>query len=96
MKKSIYTPRSQLKSALRRLWLRSRERSGRLKYDGYSCQECGVKQSTAKGKEQKVQVHHREGVLNWDQLMSEIYKYLLPTIDKLITLCPKCHDKVDK
>lgn len=96
MNKLPYTPRSRLKSALRALWLRSRERAARLKLDGYTCQECGVKQSVAKGKEQKVQVHHRLGVLNWDQLLNEIYRYLLPTIDKLITLCPDCHDKQER
>lgn len=95
-KRLPYTPRSRLRSALRQLWLRSRERASRLKADGYACQDCGRKQSKAKGKEFKVEVHHREGVLNWDHLLNEIYKYLLPTTDKLITLCKECHDKAEK
>lgn len=87
------TTNSQIRAALRNLWLRSRERNTRLKLDSYTCQRCNVKQSKAKGKEQKVQVHHKEGILNWDALIDEIRKYLLTTPDKLETLCPDCHDK---
>ena len=88
-----YTPRSRLRSALRQLWLRSRERAARLKHDKYTCCDCHRKQSKAKGKEFAVEVHHEEGVLNWDELMSAIYRYLLPPKEKLITLCKECHDK---
>jgi len=46
-KKLPYTPNSRIKSALRQLWLRSRERAKRLKEDKYTCQKCGKKQSRA-------------------------------------------------
>ena len=60
------TPRSKVRAALRQLWLRSRERAAALKREKYTCQRCGVKQSKAKGKEQKVEVHHKEGIGNWE------------------------------
>jgi len=85
------TPNSQIKSALRRLFLRSRERAKRLKHDGYTCQKCGVKQSRAKGKEVYVEVHHLEGVENWQEIYRVIRQYLLCDFNKLETLCRSCH-----
>ena len=52
-KKLPTTPRSRVRSALRKLWLSSRERSAALKREEYCCEVCSVKQSTAKGREQK-------------------------------------------
>ena len=92
-KRLSYTPRSQVRSALRRLWLRSRERAAALKRDKYTCQCCGRKQSKAKGKEVKVEVHHVEGVGNWDATMNVIYEQLLCLPDKLETQCKECHEK---
>ena len=85
------TPRSRIKGMLRQLWLRSAERSECLKRDRYSCQRCGVKKSVKKGFEQKVEVHHKEGILNWDEIIDLIHEQLLCDIDKLETLCPECH-----
>jgi len=85
------TPRSQVRSALRRLWLRSRERQAALKRDGYTCQECGVKQSRAKGREIKVEVHHLEETLNWEFLLDYVYRHLLCDPKYLETLCKECH-----
>ena len=93
-RKKPITPRSQIRSALRRLWLRSRERALRLRLDNYTCQGCFKKQSKAKGKEFFVEVHHRVGVVNWDYIINEIYKELLVSPDKLVTLCPRCHDEL--
>jgi len=76
---------------LRQLWLRSRERAAALQRDDYSCVDCGVKQSKAKGKEQKVEVHHKAGVLNWDEVIDAVFEYLLCDPDDLETLCPECH-----
>lgn len=91
-KKLPYTPNSQIRSALRRLFLRSRERAARLKADAYTCQKCGAKQSRAKGKEVYVEVHHKNnGIENWDKLFSVIREYLLCDVEHLETLCKKCH-----
>ncbi len=90
-KKTPYTPNYKIKSALRILWLRSRERANRLKHDGYCCQKCGRKQSKAKGKELKVEVHHRDGISNWEKIFSVIRECLLTDKDKLETLCVDCH-----
>jgi len=94
-KRLPYTPNSQIKSALRRLWLRSRERASAIKRDKYTCQRCGGKQSAAKGKEFKVEVHHLDGVENWQELYKAIRQYLLTNPDDLETLCKSCHSKVD-
>lgn len=89
------TPRSQVRSALRRLWLRSRERQAALKRDGYACQECKRKQSKAKGREFKVEVHHVEGICNWNLMLEYITKHLLCDPRFLETLCNECHRKQD-
>jgi len=90
-KKLPFTPNNKIKSALRQLWLRSRERAAAIKRDEYRCQRCGGKQSKAKGREFKVQVHHKEGVENWEQIYKVIRKYLLVNEAELETLCPECH-----
>jgi 5-methylcytosine-specific restriction endonuclease McrA len=90
-KKLPYTPNSQIRSALRRLFLRSRERAAALKRDGYTCQICGAKQSKAKGREVATETDHIGGVLNWPELFKAIREYLLCNPDKLRTLCSTCH-----
>jgi 5-methylcytosine-specific restriction endonuclease McrA len=92
-KKSKHTPRSRIRSALRNVWLRSRERAACLKRDGYTCQICGKKQTMAKGKVFKVQVHHLNGI-EWEYLIDEVYKHLLCNPDNLQTICKPCHDGV--
>jgi 5-methylcytosine-specific restriction endonuclease McrA len=84
------TPNSQIVSALRRLWLRSRERATAIKRDHYTCQHCGQKQSRAQGRELSVAVHHLDGV-DWDGLVDLIRDRLLQTPDRLQTLCSECH-----
>lgn len=90
-KKLPYTPNSLIKSALRRLFLRSRERGAALKRDQYTCQCCGVKQSRAKGREVYVEVHHAKGVPNWDEIYGVIREHLLCDPVDMVTLCKKCH-----
>ena len=86
------TTKAQIVSKLRRdLWLRSKERGSALKRDNYSCVDCGVKQSKAKGYEQKVEVHHKDGIANWDAIVDAIQTHLLCDPDDLETLCPECH-----
>ena len=93
MKEPI-TPKSQIVHALRQLWLRSRERAECLKLAGYTCQKCGKKKSQRKGFEQKVEVHHKLGVENWDALVGDIRTFLLCSPDKLEALCPDCHGEL--
>ena len=92
-KKLPTTPRSRVRAALRQCWLRSRERAACLKAAGHKCERCGVKASVAKGREQKLEVHHREGVLNWSEVLDAVYKYLLVAPEKMECLCPDCHSK---
>ena len=91
MRKKPTTPRSRVKAAMRQLWLRSRERQAALKKAGRCCERCGVKASTAKGHEQKLEVHHVDGI-NWDGLVDMFIRRVLPSIDRLEVLCPQCHD----
>jgi len=88
------TPKSHIVHALRQLWLRSRERAEALKRDGYTCQKCKRKQTTKKGQEIKVQVHHKDGITNWDKIIEVIREEMLCDIDKLETLCEECHGNI--
>ncbi len=90
-KRLLYTPNSKIRAALRQLFLRSRERSATIKRDDYSCQKCGIKQSRARGKEVYVEVHHLQGIENWDEIYRVIRKHLLCDPDLMETLCKKCH-----
>ena len=94
MKKRPATPKSQIRSALRKLWMRSRERTGTLKRDKYTCQECGKKQSRAKGREVAVVVHHLDGI-SWDGLIELVARRLLQDPGKLTTLCVPCHEEAE-
>jgi len=94
-KRLPYTPRSKVRSALRMLWMRSRERAAALKRDQYRCQCCGGKQSKAKGKEFRVEVHHKAGIANWEELIDSVYRHLLCDPKDLITMCVECHEKED-
>lgn len=85
------TPNNKIRAALRKLWLQSRERSQALKEQNYTCQNCGVKQTQKKGQEVKVEVHHKEGVGNWEHLIEEVRKHLLCDPSKLQVLCKECH-----
>lgn len=93
MKKSKYTPNSQIRSSLRMLFLRSRERSEAIRRDKYTCQKCGAKQSRAKGREVYVEVHHKDGVLNWEEVFKAVRTYLLCDPELLECLCKDCHEK---
>jgi len=87
------TSRARIKGMLRQMWVRSSERGEALKRDGYTCQECGIKQSKKKGFEVKVHVHHKEGIDIWDEVIDLITEHILCDPDKLETLCVDCHDK---
>jgi hypothetical protein len=95
-RKSPRTTRSQIRSALRRLFLRSRERAACIKAAQYTCAKCGAKQSRAKGREVFVEVHHKAGVLNWNQLIDLMYMELLCEPEKMECLCVGCHDEAEK
>lgn len=92
-KKKPVTPRSQIRAALRRLFLRSRERAEALRLDKYTCRGCGAKQSRAVGREVYVEVHHQDGIGNWNKIIDLIQAELLCHPDNLITLCKSCHIK---
>lgn len=88
-----HTPSSRIRQCLRVLWLRSRERAEALKNTGYTCCICHVKQSTAKGREVKLVVHHMDGI-DWEGLIDLIRTRLLQTPARLAPLCECCHKKM--
>lgn len=85
------TPRSRVRQALRQLWLRSRERAKCLKNHENKCAKCGIKASVAKGREVKLQVHHVDGIGNWEEVIDAIYKEILCAPEKMLPLCEACH-----
>ena len=89
----LTTPRSRVRSAIRRLWMMSVERSRALKAAGYCCEKCGKKQSKAKGKEQKVEVHHRDQINSWEHVIDVIFFEILCSPEHLEVLCHDCHAK---
>jgi hypothetical protein len=88
------TPRSQVRAALRRLWLRSRERASALQSEHYTCEMCNRKQSTKKGQVVKLECHHLDGIGNWDKVIDLIFKELLCSPDRLQVLCKECHKDI--
>jgi|WetSurSiteA1Bulk_404760.scaffolds.fasta_scaffold08736_3 hypothetical protein len=91
-KRKPITPNSQIKAALRLLWLRSRERAAAIKRDDSTCQDCGKKQSKAKGRRVDIEEHHIDGI-KWKDMMQYIRDNLLVNPDRLKTLCKECHEK---
>lgn len=62
-----------------------------MKAAGYRCQRCGIKQSKAKGKEVKINGHHRDGVGNWEKVIDLIFAELLCEPALWEILCEDCH-----
>ena len=91
-KRLPYTPRSIIRNALRNLFLRSRERYAAIKRENNTCERCGAKGSVAKGREVRIEVHHRNGV-KWDELIDIMYKMLLCHPSEMEVVCNECHDK---
>lgn len=87
-RKKPNTPRSRVKAFLRKLWLHSRERAKALKDAKYKCTECGVKQSAAKGRVVKLEVHHLTEI-EWEELIDLVYEKLLDMPQT--PLCIPCH-----
>jgi hypothetical protein len=90
-KRLLQTPNSQIKSSLRMLFLRSRERASVMKSSGYTCSLCGKKQSKKKDATVLCEVHHLEGVCNWQVMYDAIREQLLCSPDKMTVLCKECH-----
>jgi predicted HNH restriction endonuclease len=86
------TPLSRIRSALRTVWLRSRERAQAVKDQKNTCQECGRKGSVAKGREVKIEVHHIDRV-DWDGILRLVRDQLLQDPSRLRCLCKECHKK---
>jgi predicted HNH restriction endonuclease len=82
--------KTRVRSALRRLWMISPERSDCLRAWGYKCADCGAKQSVAKGRECKLDVHHLDGI-DWGEVKGNDVTQLFPDPSRLVPLCKACH-----
>jgi hypothetical protein len=92
MTKKPSTLRSRVRAALRMVWMRSPERAAALKRDGYTCTICGKKQSRASGRECKVQVHHLDGIMDWNEVLDFVLASgLFCNREYLTTYCKTCH-----
>ena len=89
-KKLLTTPKSRVRSALRQVWLRSRERAAAIKRENGCCEICGTKQSVAKGREVKLEVHHLNGI-EWNLILEYIYRHILVDPKHLQVMCKNCH-----
>lgn len=89
-KKLPYTPKSRIQNWIRRGWTQSRERAKVLKEAKYTCCKCYRKQSRAKGKELKVEVHHKKKI-NWEKIVEFVRKEVLDKPQEC--LCVDCHKK---
>jgi predicted HNH restriction endonuclease len=88
MRKKPNTPRSRIRSILRLLFLRSRERAAVIKRDQNTCTKCGAKGSKARGREVSIEVHHVNGI-DWDGIIDIIYERILN--QEMTCLCKACH-----
>lgn len=84
------TPRSKVKNILRRLSLYCRERGYAKKRDENTCQICGKKESKAKGKVVKVEMHHLHGI-DWEGVVDIIIEKILQKPGDYICYCEDCH-----
>lgn len=91
-RKLPYTPSSQIRSAIRKLWLRSRERRAAIVRTGNKCETCHVKASKARGREVNIDVHHIWAP-NWERIFTVIREELLVGPENLKPLCESCHDE---
>ena len=81
-KKGPITPKSIIRSAIRRLWLRSRERAECLKLHGTDCMLCG----------QPHEVIHHNKMVDWERIFVVIKEEMLNT--NTMPLCKQCHNGV--
>ena len=87
-RKLPYTPASRISHYIRLCWLRSRERHKVLKEAKYTCCQCHRKQSKAKGKKLKVEVHHKKKI-DWKKIVEYVRKEVLDKPQEV--LCVDCH-----
>ena len=88
------TPRSQVRRAVAMIFTRSRERSAAIKRTGNCCEDCGAKfrpKDTRNGPKLKCEVHHLDGG-HLDEIVDEIFRWLLCPPERLRPLCGPCHD----
>lgn len=89
------TPDGIIRSSLRLLFMKSREKGAATRRDKNTCQTCGAKGSVAKGKEVKTECHHTIGTegrdIDWQRIYAVIREELLCSSDELTILCKPCH-----
>ena len=84
------TPRSRVKSSLRRLFLQSRERNYALKNAVDTCRMAGLKKDI---KKMKLEVHHKKPI-DWERIFTAIYEELLCPPEELEVMTKEEHRKL--
>lgn len=85
------TSDSVIKSAVRTLWLRSKERRAAIRDQGNRCRRCNAKESSRKGAEVAIEVHHLKGEIDWPKVIKFIREEVLVDPSELELLCGTCH-----
>jgi hypothetical protein len=79
------------------IFTRSRERGAALKRTKNCCESCGAKfreKDTCNGPKLKAEVHHLDGG-HIDEIVDEIFRWLLCHPDRLRPVCVPCHEIID-
>jgi hypothetical protein len=88
-KDTTTTPRSQVKSGMRNIWMRSRERGTAMKLAKRACSCCGAKKVVATP-DVRLEVYHDNGI-NWDGVVDLFFERVLQRPEDYTVLCKECH-----
>ena len=96
-KRSLSTPRSIIRDAVRQVWLRSRERAAAIKAESNTCEACNVKGHKSKKHPEEnviIEVHHLDGC-HIERIVDMFFESgLLCDPSRLQVLCKECHKKI--
>ena len=85
------TPRSRIRTTLRRLWLYSRERAAAVKRAENRCEVCNALSKDRKGGTVTLEVHHND-MIEWEKVLDYIQRHILVHPDGLTVFCKQCHE----
>jgi len=86
------TSDATIKSFIRKLWMQSRERTAAIRDQGHKCRRCNARETSRKGIEVSIEVHHRKGEIDWEKIISFIRQEVLVDPSLLDVMCMTCHD----
>ena len=90
-KKKKFNPIAYITSYARKGWLYSQVRKDALAIANNACEVCGATKKDGA----KLEVHHREPVILYNEV-KKLCEKLLPPVELLDVLCHDCHQKEHK